>query len=240
MSRFLLLPILLFVMLGPVHVLPERGRVAESAVRMDLPLKLGDWRGVKRTETQEERDILAKDTEFAKVDFGRRRIGATLPGGYPDFDRLSVSVVLSGYDINNSIHRPERCLPAQGHTIYSSRSAVIDLDDGRQVKVRKLNSKHQVRLRENSDEIVLADSLTYYFFVGHDRVTNDHYERTFIDMKDRLLKGRDQRWAYVTIATSFGSLPWSGRTVSREDAEKMLQDFCGKLLPQMIDWDQAK
>ena len=240
MFRFLLLPILLFAMLGTVYVLPRRGRVAESAINMDLPLVLGDWQGVKRAESQRERDSLAKDTEFAKVDFSRRRIGTTRPGGYPDFDRVSVSVVLSGYDINNSIHRPERCLPAQGHTIWSIRNSVIDLDGGRQLKARELSTKQQVRLREDSDEVVVVDSLIYYFFVGHDRVTNDHYERTFIDMKDRLLKGRDQRWAYVTVATNQGNLPWSGRNISREEAEKMLGDFCKKLALKVIDWDQVK
>jgi hypothetical protein len=240
MPRFLFLPVLLFALLGSVYVLPDRGSVAESAIRMDLPLALGDWQGRRVVESQQERDILADDTEFVKADYLRPRAGPVLPGGSPDFDRASVSVVLSGYDINNSIHRPERCLPAQGHTIYQSADKVIDLGNGRQLKVRQLKSRQAVRLRADSNKAIMVDSLIYYFFVGHDRVTNDHYERTFIDMKDRLLKGRDQRWAYVTVATAMGELPWSRRPVSPEQAEATLQEVCSEMAERVIDWDQVK
>ena len=36
-------------------------------------------------------------------------------------DQVLVSIVLSGHDLDNSIHRPERCLPAQGWTIVDSK-----------------------------------------------------------------------------------------------------------------------
>ena len=39
----------------------------------------------------------------------------------------------------------------------------------------------------------------YYWFVGSHSLTAGHYDRTFIDMKDRLLGGFDQRWAYVLL-----------------------------------------
>ena len=240
MVRYLLLPVLLGVLLGAVYILPERGKVAESAVRMDLPLTLGEWRGKKVAVSQQELDILEKDTEFAKADYFRSRSVLPLPGRPMDFDRINVSVVLSGYDINNSIHRPERCLPAQGHTIYSSTDIVIDLPNGRKLPVRRLQTKQRIRLSADSDEIVVVDSLLYYFFVGHDRVTNDHYGRTFIDMRDRLFKGQDQRWAYVTLATTMGEVPWSPRKVSPKEAEKMLAGFCKQLAVRIIDWDQVK
>jgi len=235
-----MLPVLLGVMLGAVHVLPERGRVAESAVRMDLPLVLGEWEGKKIPVSQQEIDILNPDTKFAKADYRRRRGILPLPGGYQNFDRINASVVLSGYDINNSIHRPERCLPAQGHTIYSATDAVIELPNGRELPVRRLQTKQKIRIREDSDEIVVVDSLLYYFFVGHDRVTNDHYNRTFIDMRDRLFKGQDQRWAYVTLATTMGEVPWSPRVVSSEEADAMLTKFCQQFTMKIIDWDQVK
>jgi hypothetical protein len=238
--RFLILPVLLGVLLGAVYVLPERGKVAESAIRMDLPLTLGEWRGKKVAVSQHELDILDPHTKFAKADYFRSRSVLPLPGGYRDFDRINVSVVLSGYDINNSIHRPERCLPAQGHTIYSSTDLVIDLPNGRKLPMRCLRTKQRIRLREDSDEIVVVDSLLFYFFVGHDRVTNDHYARTFIDMRDRIFKGQDQRWAYVTLATTTGEVPWSPRNVSPKEAETMLTEFCKQLAMRVIDWDQVK
>lgn len=233
MFRFLLLPVLLALLLGVVHLLPERGRVAESAISMDLPLALGDWQGTRIPETQLERDILAKDTEFAKADYRR-------PHGLADFDRVSASVVLSGYDINNSIHRPERCLPAQGHRIHAKTRRVIKLPDGRSLPVCQLDTRQRLRVREGADEAVDVDSLVYYFFVGHRRLTDDHYQRTFIDMKDRLLHGRDQRWAYVTVATLQGELPWAGRTIPREEAEARLAGFCAEFAARAIDWEQVE
>jgi hypothetical protein len=147
---------------------------------------------------------------------------------------------LSGYDINNSIHRPERCLPAQGHMLHGKSDAVITLPNGRRLPVRRLESQQRIRLREDSDEVAVIDSLIYYFFVGHRRISNDHYQRTFIDMKDRLLHGQDQRWAYVTMATALGEVPWSGRTVSREEAEANLAGFCADFAARTIDWNEVE
>lgn len=238
MSRFVVLPLLLIALLGLIFVLPSRGKVAESAVRMELPLRLGDWQGVKRVESQLERDVLAKDTEFAKADYFRPRPGAALADGSPDFDRASVMIVLSGYDINNSIHRPERCLPAQGHDIVSRSDATLPLAGGRSLEVRRLSSRVPVRLTEGGQEVVM-EALSYYFFVGHDSLTNDHYRRTFRDMKDRLVHGRDQRWAYVTVSTLFGKLPWSGREFGEQEAERMLAEFTAKLADGIVDWEQV-
>ena len=47
---------------------------------------------------------------------------------------VAASIVLSGQDLNSSIHRPERCLPAQG--FKDIRSSIIEVDAGRS-KVRR-------------------------------------------------------------------------------------------------------
>jgi len=240
MKRFLTLPLVLAVLLGSIFVLPSRGKVAESAVRMNLPESLGAWQGVKRTESQRERDILDKGTEFSKADYFRGVPGKSRADGSPDFDLLNVMIVLSGYDINNSIHRPERCLPAQGHFGLRGSNTSITLPGGRQMKVRRLASQVAVQTAPGSDERRVLDSLSYYFFVGHDAVTHDHLARTIIDMKDRLLLGRDQRWAYITVSTMFGKLPWSDRVVSEQEAEDKLRELTGKLAAANIDWDQVE
>ena len=126
-----------------------------------------------------------------------------------EWHHVAASIVLSGQDLNSSIHRPERCLPAQG--FKDIRSSVIELDAGD----RKLNV---VRLRcytEPTDEKsgkayatpkgdrLRIQHVIYYWFVGSHSVTTSHYERTWIDLKDRLLGGFDQHWAYVMISASF-------------------------------------
>jgi len=239
MKHYLTLPLVLAVLLGSIYVLPSRGKVAQSAVRMNLPEFLDAWQGIKRTESQRERDTLEKGTEFSKADYFRSVPGKHLADGSPDFDRVSVMIVLSGYDINNSIHRPERCLPAQGHFGLRGSDASIILSGGRQMKVRRLASQIAVQSAPDSADRRVLDSLSYYFFVGHDAVTNDHLTRTVIDMKDRILLGRDQRWAYITVSTMFGKLPWSERVVSEQEAEAMLRDITAKLAAASIAWDQV-
>ncbi len=238
MGRYFILPLVLASLLGAVFVLPSRGKVAESAVRMTLPQRLGPWQGVKRAESQRERDVLDKGTEFAKADYFRGVPGKLLADGSPDFDRVSVMIVLSGYDINNSIHRPERCLPAQGHFGLRGSDGQVTLSSGRQLPVRRLASQVAVQTGASSEERQVLDSLSYYFFVGHESVTHDHLARTITDMKDRLLFGRDQRWAYVTVSAMFGKLPWSERVVTEQEAEAMVAEITAKLAEETIDWDQ--
>ncbi len=82
--------------------------------------------------------------------------------------------------------------------------------------------------------------VTYYFFVGHDRVTNDHLERTLVDMKDRLLRGMDQRWAYVSASMWYGKLPWIDKEVTEAEADEKLRKFVTGFAENQIDWDQVK
>ena len=61
--------------------------------------------------------------------------------------------------------------------------------------------------------------------MGHDQVTNDHLKRTFIDMKDRLVRGMDQRWAYVSVSMWYGKVPSIRTEVTEEEADRKLRDF---------------
>ena len=67
-------------------------------------------------------------------------------------------------------------------------------------------------------------SLDYYWFVGHDDQTPSHLERTWIDVRDRVLKGENQQWAYITvISTITKGLQSLGRSESETD--EMIRDF---------------
>ena len=69
-------------------------------------------------------------------------------------------------------------MPAQGHNITSSKDVVLELDNGREFRARRLGSSQRVRIGANGGESVEFSAITYYFFVGHDRITSDHLERT--------------------------------------------------------------
>ncbi len=232
----LILPVFMAAALGSIYFLPSAGEVAQSAIRMELPQMKGEWRFEEQLASEVEKETLAKDTEFSKAICLRARPGQFDAKGRMIADRVDLSVVLSGADINNSIHRPERCMPAQGHNILSSTDRSIKLDNGRTIKVKRLRSVQSLPTNKERTEFVELDCITYYFFVGHDRVTNDHLGRTFVDMKDRLIKGMDQRWAYVSTSMWYGKLAG----IKEADAEAKLTDFVKNFSEGQIDWDQVK
>ncbi|MES2995277.1 MAG: exosortase-associated EpsI family protein [Verrucomicrobiota bacterium] len=234
------LPAMLALGLSGIYFLPSAGEIADSAVRMDLPNDMGGWSFHPRSPSEEEVKALEKGTRFAKAECRRPRPGEYTLEGYRVPDFLELSIVLSGTDLNNSIHRPERCMPAQGHVIRSSSNIRIQTSEGRSFPVKRLKSTFVVR-DQNKNPVHELDAITYYFFVGHDSITNDHLRRTLTDMKDRLFRGMDQRWAYVSVSTYVGHLPWlRGKMVSEEEADQKLVSFTSELASDLIDWRMVK
>jgi hypothetical protein len=236
----LLLPAIVVAALSSIYFLPSAGEVAQSAIRMELPRVNGGWEFTDIPPSEGEINTLAKDTEFSKAICLRPRIGEYDESGRLIPDRVDLSIVLSGADINNSIHRPERCMPAQGHNILTSTDRRIDIGNGRNIVVKRLRSVQRIPINKENTEFAQLDCLSYYFFIGHDRITNDHYGRTFVDMKDRLLKGMDQRWAYVSTSTWFGKLPWMETEITEAEADAKLTDFVKRFSEEQINWDQVK
>jgi len=234
------LPFLLGIALSAVYFLPPTGKVAESAVRMELPGSIDNWNFAEQSASKEELGTLPPDTEFAKALCYRPRV---TDDGRQVNDLVNLSVVLSGSDLNSSIHRPERCMPAQGHTITDSRSVKLQLDNDRSFDAKRLRSVQSIKKSaDKGGETINLNCVTYYFFVGHDRVTNDHFERTVIDMKDRLVRGMDQRWAYVSASMWYGkrNARWLDHDVSENEADQKLRKFLTEFAKIQIDWDQIK
>ena len=236
-----LLPLLIGTSLGAVYVLPKAGQTAESAVKMELPGSTGGWSFEKQMASEAEIGTLSKDTEFAKAICLRPRPGEVDENGYLIPDRVDLSLVLSGHDLNNSIHRPERCMPAQGHSIISSSDVTFDVSNGRKFETKRLRSVQSLKDQKTGKVAAEFNCVTYYFFVGHDLITNDHLARTVIDMKDRLVHGRDQRWAYVSASMWFGKIPWiKDKEVTEAEADEKLTKFINGFAENQIDWDQVK
>jgi hypothetical protein len=235
---YLILPLLLGGILSTVHLLPEAGEMAESAVKMDLPPKAGNWEMRPIPVTALEQAILAADTRFSKAICLSPREGEfDLATGMSIPDRVDLSIVLSGHDLNNSIHRPERCMPSQGHAIGSSSNVRLDLPNGRHINARRLLSVQSIPTNQEHTEYANFNCVTYYFFVGHHRITQDHVVRTLWDMKDRLVLGMDQRWAYVSASMWYGKVPWIENEVTLEEADEKLQTFLKQFGEEQIDWD---
>lgn len=234
------LPLMLGAALSAIYFLPKVGAVAQSAVLMELPDSSGGWSFRKQVATPDELGTLSPDTQFSKAICLIARPGEFNLDGYAIPDRVDLSIVLSGSDLNNSIHRPERCMPAQGHNITSSSDKVLKLKNGREFSAKRLVSVQSQRVQSKSEreEYQRFDCLTYYFFVGHDQLTNDHLGRTLIDIKDRLVRGMDQRWAYASVSMWYGKVPWIEGAVTESEADAKLQAFLADFAEKQINWEQ--
>jgi hypothetical protein len=242
--RSMVLAAVLGIALSAIFFLPPF-RLTESAMSMEMPKKLGPWTTHLREPSKEERESLAADTKFSKATCVKVRPGSwDFMTGQSEVDAVAdISIVLSGHDLANSIHRPERCMPAQGHDIYQSDRSVLEVPGERPIPVRRLLSRRKQQI-ENSKDVIVHDALTIYFFVGHQVVTDDHSKRTKIDMKDRLQKGEAQSWAYVTVTMLFKGDTKSPAQVEEgglpdlDKADKMARELLGDLVARNVDWKQ--
>jgi EpsI family protein len=187
-----------------------------------LQESIGQWSGASEKVTQRELEELAADTTFA------RRLYSNAFG-----DHILVSIVLAGEDPDNSIHRPERCLPAQGWTVVDSRMVTVNspaLPSG-QLKVTRLHNQRKIEDEKGSSHTLY--NLNYYWFVGYTAVTPSHIDRALMDIRDRVTKGYNQRWAYVTVASNITEgLVKFGR--SERQIDQMIQSLIQELSPRIM------
>jgi EpsI family protein len=225
-SRLIVLNAVVLAVLSLVFVLPSSPKAQPVGVNMRLPDFVGDWYGTDQKVTQKEIDVLGPGTDFSRKSYTNGR-----------GDELYVSIVLGGQDMNTSIHRPERCLPAQGWTMLdsSSRSIAIPTPDHTVLNVTRL---HNVRpLISDKGEPIIQNgepvkifNINYYWFAGLTDTTNSHWTRTWYDTRDRVLHGFNQRWAYITVsATITDNLSSFGRNEKQTD--QVVQDFIRQLVP---------
>lgn len=234
------LPLILGSSLSLTYLLPENGQAAHSAMMMQLPPTLDDWQFKIIPPSKEEIHTLQKDTQFSKAVCLKPRAGERNANHEWIPDRLDVSIVLSGHDLNNSIHRPERCMPAQGHTIISSHDVTFSLYNGKTLPAKCLESTQTLVDQNDKTKKIQLHCLTYYFFVGHQRITADHFQRTWFDISDRLISGIDQRWAYVSISMWYGKIPWIEPLVSKDEAAHKMQTFIKAFASDQIHWPQIQ
>lgn len=218
-KRLLNVQVALLCGFGAVFVLPKGPKSAPAGIAMTLPNIVGAWIGDDAEVTAREREILAQDTQFARKIY-------TGPAG----DEIFVSIVLSGDDMTNSIHRPERCLPAQGWTVESSQRRAIPIGAGKSLALTKLRTLRMVE-QPNKTSAPLYD-LHYYWFIGSREMTPSHLTRTQIDLRDRILHGSNQRWAYITV-TSIVTEHWKRPQRTEAETAEMIEKFVQELAPKL-------
>jgi hypothetical protein len=201
----------------------------------EMPEYVGAWRGEDLEVTKKERDTLGQDTGFARKayttlgSFRGKKMGLS-----SDDTRITLSVVLSGQDMNTSIHMAERCLPTQGWNITDKREVPFNLPGAGSFGATRLYNTRMVK-NPATGKLEQMRMLSYYWFVGHTVTTGSHFERTFIDMKDRLLSGYNQRWAYITVTAG---IPTTRDPARQGDADQtvdeMLREFIVTFMPKAM------
>jgi len=204
---------------GSVFLLPHSNKTSPAGIAMNLPNVVGTWIGDDAAITQKELDVLAKDTQFARKIY---------TGPYRD--QIFVSIVLSGDDMINSIHRPERCLPAQGWMVRASSKRTIQMPNGKPLEMTRLENMQTIETADKRRFTI--SNLNYYWFIGYKDMTASHLTRTGIDLRDRILKGESQRWAYVTVAENITEgLAEHGR--NEQQTTEMIEKFIQELAPRL-------
>lgn len=226
LAALILPPILLTAMMSLVWFIPHEVKLRESAISPELPVgsSLPGWYGVRTQESEIERNVLAADTKFSKGIYQRINRITDQTEGAP----ITVSIVYSGNDMNSSIHRPERCLPAQGHRQLQASASVITLSNGMRLPCTRLDST--VVSEENGHETAY-DYIHYYVFVGNDAICPSHYSRTLHDVYDRIVRGYTQRWAYFQVGTSCEH----GDSTAAAKMDKNVRNLIGQLLPRLLN-----
>lgn len=211
-------------------IMPKQLGITEARISPDMPLgyTLPGWHGIKTQESELERKTLSYDTRFSKA---RYSLLPRVPWEqrYPD---IHVSIVYSGHDMNNSIHRPEVCLPAQGHLNLQGQPCDIQLNNEKKLTLTRLSSTTPVKDAPQKR----IHHIHYYVFVGNDSIHHSHIGRNLQDIADRVIWGRVQAWAYFQAGTW-----WSPELgISEEDADRRLRKLIAELLPRQIDWEKMK
>jgi hypothetical protein len=150
---------------------------------------------------------LPKDTEILK------RVYRSTDGRV-----YSISVVISGRR-RGSIHRAELCLPAQGFVMLSAKRQRLNIPSGRPREARIIQAQ-----RSSSD---YRFSLVYWF-VSRDRECASHSQRILLDIWDRSVHNRINRWVMVAINAS---TPLDDEA-SKKAFEAFVDEFYQKLLVQ--------
>lgn len=162
------------------------------------PMAYGEWRALPR------------DTViFKKQYFHNHR----------EEDSVYAGVVLSGSD-RASIHRPELCMPSQGHTIEYAELIDVPLPGRNPLQIKILNLSRRF---PNGQKVY-----TYYayWFVGKDTETPHHLERMLWMATDRIFRNVSHRWAYISLS---GQKPSVDSTAHHDT----LRDIVQHLYPQI-------
>ena len=204
-------------------------RTSEPGIRLVndrpfLPDTVGGWTaGAQERLSDDERSVLPPDTD------GARRVYTNATGR-----SVFCTVVLAGRDVT-SIHRPEVCLTGQGWKLDAAQTERVETPAGPNgvLRVARMNAGKTIQLKDGHQAQMYV--VFTYWFVGKGRTTPHHWERIWWTTVDRVLHGRNQRWAYflfdiVAPTDRAATDPRAGQ----DEAMQHLNRFIHDIYPQVV------
>jgi hypothetical protein len=193
-----------------------------SGIRMELPDYVANWIGTESEITEKERTGLgvASGTRIIRKTY--RNLGD---------HEITVTIVLSGRDMSTSIHRPERCLDAQGWARRESDTFAMSLPMRGTFPIVQLRGTRVVQAEKKPITLELQ---AFYWFVGEKEICTGHWERWAIDNRDRLFRGLNQRWAFILVS---GIVPPQkdpkNDAAARKASQQAIRNFISMLAPKI-------
>lgn len=218
-SRLAILLAVLLAGLGSIHFLPKQLGYQPVGIEKNLPEFIGEWWGEPVAISQKEIETLGRETEFSRRQYSNGR-----------GDHILASVVLAGQDMMTSIHRPERCLRAQGWDFRPGGQRLIDIPGHGKLPIKRLHNSRTIKDADgNAFEI---ENVCYYWFAGSKDLTASHLDRVWLDTRDRLFGGYAQRWAMIMISADITAKHSKfGRDEKETDAT--IEGFIRELAPKL-------
>lgn len=126
----------------------------------------------------------------------------------------SASLVIGGHQ-RASIHRAELCLPAQGFVMQGADTLRFHLR-GKTIRARRISA-----IRSGGAPFNLV-----YWFESRDRECCSHTERILVDVWDRSVHNRINRWIMLAVTVS--------SPLDSPLAKSRFEEFLAELYPQVV------
>lgn len=240
---YVILVVLFLATIGAIVFAGRPSVTTEAPIRLELPALAGRWQGTDVFHCQSERcmaSFIASELTNMSVcpqcggPLDRLSLGEKkdLPKDtmllrkqyrHPSGEDVLVSILVTGAE-RWSIHRPQWCIPSQGHIIERTRVIKIPLRSGESLALTLLDLKKDEDTHLGSVRCVT--SAYAYWFVDKKHETPYHGERLFWMAIDNIFRGISQRWAFISIVTD--------RQEGSDEHIKKIRDFIAEFYPMII------
>jgi hypothetical protein len=155
-------------------------------MKIDLPERVLDFASSNVPEPEVVLGYLPKDTSYVERQYQA-----------PDGFWVTGTIVLMGAD-RTSIHRPDYCLPGQGWTIDAKTAVNIPINGGHPYELQALKWTIHNSFPTQDGQKQEVSGLYVFWFVAQNEQTPNYIQFQYNLLRDLLLTGRLQRWAYIS------------------------------------------